>query len=141
MLTFAKAFHHHLVYFLVQLNCSSCRMMSGPPVLCQGAPARRGILTWCSSPIHAIILKSLIQYFHSFEVLVNFRLHNHQYFVETSSLERLPPKAEEFFPPMRQTMPMRQSISIYLSIYLSLSLSLSLSLYIYIYIYIYIYSY
>ena len=105
MLTFAKAFHHRLVYVLVQLNSSSCRVMSGPPVLCQGAPARRGILPWCSSPIHAIILKSLIQHFHSFEVLVNFRLHNHQYFIETPSLERLPPKAEEFFPPMRQTMP------------------------------------
>ena len=52
--------------------------------------AMQRILTWCSSPIHTIVLKNFIQHFQSFEVLVNFRLHNHQYFIETPSPESSP---------------------------------------------------
>ena len=39
---------------------------------------------WCSSPIHAVVFENMICHFHSFEVLVKFRLHNHDYFYRGS---------------------------------------------------------
>ena len=57
------------------------------------------------SPVNTVIFNSLIWHFTLFEA-VCYGFYQ-PVFIETVSLERLPPKAEEFFLPMRQTIPRR----------------------------------
>ena len=67
-------------FISIPLHSCSRRMTTKFTILCQRTSAARRTCTWCSSPIHVAFLKNLIQNFYSFDVLVNFRLHNHQYF-------------------------------------------------------------
>ena len=104
-LTSVKTFHQYIVYFLVPLHSSNHRMTTGSPLLCEETPAGWSAFTCYSNSIQVSILKI------SFDIFSHFFFHwilgykNTSILVETQSQERLPPKAEEFFLPMRQTIP------------------------------------
>ena len=59
-----------------------------------------------SSPVNSVVLNSLIWHFTLLEAVCLWFPPTSAFF-ETPSLESLPPKAKEFFLPMRQTIPRR----------------------------------
>ena len=98
---------YYLVYFLVPIHSSSRRMATGSSLLCRGTLAGRRTFTWCSRPIHAVILKNLIRHFHSW--ILGYTTTG--IFIETPSLRKLSPSV---LLPRKQTIHHRAPIQYFM---------------------------
>ena len=95
----------HSLFCLIRCLMTTCCGPIKYPVYAE----RDTFTTSGSSPVNSVVLNSLIWHFTLLEAVCLW-FPSTSVFFETPSLERLPPKAVEFFLPMRQTIPRQMPI-------------------------------